>query len=944
MRLSRILSLLLFVSFITSVYPSDQKEFKVDYEKYTLPNGLQVILHNDKSDPITSVAILYHVGSNREVPGRTGFAHLFEHMMFQESQHVGQDQFFKKIQEAGGTLNGGTWKDGTIYFQVVPNNALEMVLWMEADRMGYLLSTVTQDAFINQQEVVQNEKRQRYDNQPYGHTNYIIDKLLYPENHPYHWQVIGSLNDLRNATLDDIRDFYTRWYGPNNATLVVAGDFDNKHAKKWIEKYFGEIKSSDPITDLPPMPAKLDANKRAFHEDNFAQSPELNMVFPTVEQFHKDSYALSLLGELFAFGKKAPLYKVIVEEKKLAPSVLAYQSSGEIAGVFQTRIRTFPNVNLTEVEKAIFEAFERFEREGFTDEDLERVKARTETNFYNGISSILGKSFQLAQYNEFAGSPDFITQDLKNRLAVTKDDIWNVYENYIKNKHYALTSFVPKGKSELIAENSTKFPVEEETIEEQEAANLKLKSVKVDFNVEKIPSSFDRNIQPAFGPDPLLKLPEIWDAQLKNGIKILGIEHNELPLVEFSITLNGGKQLDDLNKVGVANLVSSLMMEGTKNKTPLELQEEIQKLGSRIQMFTSNESITIQANCLSSKLDETFNLVREILFEPRWDETEFERIKKQTIEGINRGKANPSAIASSVFNKLVYGNDHILAYETVGTPETVEQITIEDLKNYYDKYFSASVASIAVTGNVTENEAVKLFSSLNTWENKKVTIPEFAIPSMPEKPAVYFIDIPNAKQSELRIGHIGLAYSDPDFHKATVMNYKLGGSFSGIVNLILREEKGYTYGARTNFTGANLPGVFIGSTSVQSNATFESSKIYYDEFNKYRNGISQEYLDFTKNALVKSNALRFETLGALRGMLTTIANYDLPYDYIKTEESQIINMTLDEHKKLAQKYIQPDKMIYLIVGDAQTQLEPLKDLGFGEPVLLDREGNKIKPM
>ena len=944
MRLSNLffISTMLFAA--TSVYSADQKEFKINFEKYTLKNGLQVILHEDKSDPITSVAIQYHVGSNREVTGRTGFAHLFEHMMFQESQHVGRDQFFKKIQNAGGTLNGGTWKDGTVYFQVVPNNALEMVLWMEADRMGFLLSTVTQEAFINQQEVVQNEKRQSYDNQPYGHTRDVIDKLVYPENHPYHWQVIGSLDDLRNATLEDIRDFYSKWYGPNNATLVVAGDFDKEQVKNWIEKYFGEIKSSGPITDLSPMPVQLNETKRAFHEDNFAQSPELNMVFPSVEQYHKDSYALSLFGELFSFGKKAPLYKIIVEEKKLAPSVMAFQSSSEIAGVFQTRIRTFPTVNLTDVEKAIFEAFERFENEGFTDDDLERVKARTETNFYNGISSVLGKSFQLAQYNEFAGSPDFITQDLKNRLAVTKEDILNVYEKYIKNKYYVLTSFVPKDKSHLAAENSERFPVEEETIEEQEAANLKLKSVKVDFNVEKIPSSFDRSVEPAFGPDPLLKIPEIWDANLNNGIRIMGIEHNELPLVDFSIRLNGGKQLDDLNKVGVANLISSLMMEGTKNKTPLELQEEIQKLGSRISMYTTNESITIQANCLSSKLNETFDLVKEILFEPRWDETEFERIKKQTIEGINRSKASPSSIASAVFNKLVYGDDHILAYETVGTAETVEQITIDDLKDFYNKYFSASAASVAITGNVTENDAVEMFASLDNWEGKEFIIPEYKIPDMPADPVVYFIDMQNAKQSELRLGHIGLAYTDPDYHKTTVMNYKLGGSFSGVVNLILREEKGYTYGARTNFTGANLPGVFLGSSSVQSNATFESVKIFYDEFNKYRSGIDEDDLEFTKNALVKSNALRFETIGALRGMLLTIANYNLPYDYIKKEEEQILNMTLDEHKMLAQKYIQPDKMIYLIVGDAKTQLEPLRNLGFGDPVLLDKDGNKIKPM
>ncbi len=940
----KITTLLLALLLLLPVSADQKKEFSIKNEKYTLKNGLQVILHEDNSDPIVAVTILYHVGSNRETPGRTGFAHLFEHMMFQESQHVGQDQFFKKIQEAGGTLNGGTWKDGTIYYQIVPDNALEMVLWMEADRMGYLLSTVTQEAFINQQEVVQNEKRQRVDNQPYGHTGYVIDKLLYPENHPYHWQVIGSLDDLRNATLEDIRDFYTKWYGPNNATLVVAGNFDNVQTKQWIEKYFGEIKSSEPIKDLPPMPVVLNETKRAFHEDNFAQSPELTMVFPSVEQYHKDSYALSLFAELFSVGKKAPLYKIIVEEKKLAPSVTAFQSSGEIAGVFQTRIRTFPTVNLNDVESAVFEAFERFEQESFTEEDLNRVKARTETNFYNGISSVLGKSFQLAQYNEFAGSPDFITQDLKNRLAVTREDIINAYNKYIKNKHYVQTSFVPKGKLDLVANNSVRFAVEEETIEEQEAANLKLKSVKVDFNVEKIPSSFDRSVQPAFGPDPLLKLPEIWDAKLSNGIKILGIEHNELPLVEFSITLRGGKQLDDINKVGVANLVSSMMMEGTKNRTPLELQEDIQRLGSRIQMFTSNESITIQANCLASKLSETFNLVKEILFEPRWDEAEFARLKKQTFEGINRSKANPSVVANNVFNKLIYGSDHVLAYETAGTPETLEKITIEDLKDYYNKYFSASVAYVSVTGDVNKADAVKIFSGLEKWENKNVVFADYPIPALPEKPVVYFIDIPDSKQSELRIGHIGLAYNDPDFHKATVMNYKLGGSFSGVVNLILREDKGYTYGARTGFSGSTLPGLFLGSTSVQSNATFESVKIFYEEFLKYRQGISEEYLDFTKNALVKSNALRFETLGALRGMLNTIAAFNLPYDYIKSEEKQILNMTLDEHKKLAQKYIKPDNMIYLVVGDAKTQLEPLKELGFGEPVLLDREGNRIKTM
>ena len=326
------------VTFLVIGCSPKSPELKIENEKYALENGLQVILHEDKSDPIVAVAVLYHVGSDREVKGRTGFAHLFEHMMFQESENIPQDQFFKKIQNAGGTLNGGTWKDGTVYFQVVPNNSLEMVLWIESDRMGFLLSTVTQEAFMNQQSVVQNEKRQSYDNKPYGHTSYVLHKLLYPEDHPYNWQTIGELKDLRSVTVGDVHDFFKKWYGPNNATLVVAGDFDKDQTKKLIKKYFGELQRGEEVKSLDPMPVELDKTREAFHEDNFAESPELNIIFPTPQQFTKDDYALKLFGELFAQSKKSSLYKVIVEEKKLAPSVTAYQEPQELAGEFTITI------------------------------------------------------------------------------------------------------------------------------------------------------------------------------------------------------------------------------------------------------------------------------------------------------------------------------------------------------------------------------------------------------------------------------------------------------------------------------------------------------------------------------------------------------------------------------------------------------------------------------
>ncbi|MFA6352334.1 MAG: pitrilysin family protein, partial [Bacteroidales bacterium] len=359
-----------------------KSELEIPYEKYSLDNGLDVILHQDHSDPIVALAILYHVGSNREDEGRTGFAHLFEHIMFQRSENIPEDQFFKIIQDAGGTLNGGTGNDATTYYEVVPKNAMEKILWMESDRMGFLTNTITEKTFQIQQNVVQNEKRQSVDNAPYGHVSEVVAKNLYPEGHPYSWTVIGEMEDLFNATLDDVKAFHARFYVPNNATLVLSGDFELEDAKQLIEKYFGEIPRGADMDDPKPWNIKLDETKKLYHEDNFARAPQLRMVWPTVEQFTNDAYALDYLGQLLSSGKKAPLYNVLVKEKKLTSSARAYNSSQEITGTFGLSVTANDGVSLKEVEEAVFEAFERFEKDGFTDQDLERLKAGMETGFY----------------------------------------------------------------------------------------------------------------------------------------------------------------------------------------------------------------------------------------------------------------------------------------------------------------------------------------------------------------------------------------------------------------------------------------------------------------------------------------------------------------------------------------------------------------------------------
>lgn len=911
----------------------------IEFEKYELENGLDVVLHQDKSDPIVSVAIQYGVGSNREKTGRTGFAHLFEHMLFQESENVPQDQFFKKIQDAGGTLNGGTWKDGTIYYEIVPKNAMEMVMWLESDRMGYLINTVTESAFYNQQEVVQNEKRQRVDNNPYGHTNWVLDKNLYPEGHPYNWQVIGELVDLQNATVEDVREFYDRFYGPNNATLVIAGDFEVEETKALIEKYFGEIKRRQEVEPLKPQRVTLNEEKRLYHEDNFATAPQLNMVWPTLEQYQDDAYALDFLAEILSSGKKAPLYKVLVKEKELTSRTSAYHSAQELAGEFHISITANSGKSLNDVEQGINEAFAMFEQEGVTDRDVERIKAGLETSFYNGIGSVLGKSFQLAQYNVFAGDPGFIEQDINNIKKVTKEDVMRVYNTYIKDKPFVLTSFVPKGQIELIADNSVIAPVVEEEIKDNVTKNVE----DANDEVVKSPSNFDRSVEPAQGPSPKLSIPESWTATLSNGIEVYGISQNEIPTVNFSLVIEGGHLLDDINKNGVANLMTDIMMEGTATKTPAELEEEIEMLGANINMYTTRESIVIRGNTLVRNLDKTLALIEEILLEPRWDEEEFARIKIATVNQIKRSDANPNTVANRVYNKMLYGENHIFSYPTSGTVASVEALTIEDLKAFYNANFSPSVSKFHVVGKVNKDQVLKQLKGIESkWAAKDVVIPEYPIANNRDKSSLYFVDIPNAKQSVINIGYISMPRTDKDFYPAEVMNYKLGGSFSGNVNLILREEKGYTYGARTGFSGTKIPGTFTASSSVRTNTTGESVEIFRDQIKAYKDGISEEDLTFTKNALIKSNARRFETQFSLLGMLQERSAYDLPANYIENEEAIVRGMTLDQHKALANKYLDESIMAYLVVGDAATQFAQFKDMNFDEVKLIDKEGKEVE--
>lgn len=927
------LSLILAVAILFScTAKKTESPFSVPFEKYKLDNGLTVILHEDKSDPIVAVAIAFHVGSSREVPGKTGFAHLFEHMMFQRSENVGEDQLFRLIQGAGGELNGGTSFDYTVYYEVVPRNALEMALWLESDRMGYLENTVTQTAFANQQNVVQNEKRQSVDNSPYGHNDALILKNVFPEGHPYSWDVIGEMEDLQNATVEDVKAFHRKFYSPNNATLVIAGDINKKEVRALVEKYFGEIPGGEQIEKRAPMPVEISSTKKLYHEDNFARAPRLTMVFPTVEQFSKDSYALDYLGQLLSNGKKTPLYKVIVRDKKLSSSVYAYNMSLELAGTFEISVTANPGVNLSDVEKAIFESFDMFEKEGFTEDDLTALKARNETYFYSLFSSILNKSFALGRYQMFTDDPEFFVRDFVADQAVTAEDIMNAYNKYIKGKNYVMTSFVPKGELELIAEGS----VDAGIVEEDVTKAAEVKTIEVEEEpVVKTPTKFDRSVQPPLGPDPEVTLPAIWTGSLANGLKIYGITQNELPLVQYSLIISGGHLLDPMEKSGLASLTASLMNEGTKNKTPEELEEAIRLLGASISFSGGNENITLRVSTLARNFEKTIALVEEMLFEPRWDTVQFDLAKSRVINNLKRNKANPSSLASNQLNKLIFGETNILSTEAAGTEESVNRINIEDLKDFYNSNFSPSLSKFIIAGDIDKQRVEAALSAINEkWQPKDIIIPEIKVPDAPSESRIYFVDVPGAKQSVIYIGCPALKRSDPNYYPAHVTNYKLGGSFNGLFNLILREEKGFTYGARSGFNGAGNYGTFYATSMVRTNATLESVGIFKSEMEKYRENIPQEYVDFTKSALLKSNARNFETLGDLLGMLNNIASYDLPLDYIKQEEAFVKGITTEKILDLAKEYIDPARMYYVVAGDAATQLKELEKAGLGKPVLV----------
>ncbi|MFD1144520.1 M16 family metallopeptidase [Larkinella insperata] len=908
-------------------------ELIIPYQKYILPNGLTLVIHEDHSDPIVHVDVTYHVGSAREEIGKSGFAHFFEHMMFQGSDHVADDEHFKIVTEAGGTLNGTTNADRTNYFETVPSNQLERALWLEADRMGFLLDAVTQKKFEIQRATVKNERGQNYDNRPYGLVYEYTAKNLYPYGHPYSWLTIGYIEDLNRVNVNDLKNFFLRWYGPNNAVLTVGGDVNPKQVVQLVEKYFGSIQKGPEVTKTKVPAAVIDKDRYVSYEDN-VRFPMLRMVYPTVPRFHPDEAPLDALAQILGGGKSSLFYKNLVKTEKAVQANVGHPAQ-ELAGEITFTVLPFPNMRLDSTETIIRNTLAEFEKRGVTDDDLAQFKATREAEIINYLSSVAGKVSQLASFQTFTGSPNYLPKEMKRYQDVTKADIMRVYNQYIKDKKAVILTVYPKDQKEIVA-HPDNYSIDTTGYKSPDYGYTGLKYAKAK-------DSFDRSKKPASGPNPAVKVPPFWTDKLPNGLKVIGTKNDEVPEVTLVFSVKGGHTLSasDPSKAGIAQLTASLMNEATQNFSNEEINAKLEKLGSSIQIYASTEEIQVSVSSLTKNLDATLALVEEKLFRPKFAQADFDRLKKQQLELIASQSTQPVVIANKAYNKLLYGNDNIRAIPTSGTAKTVESITLDDVKAFYGKNFSPSVTNLVVVGNVDKAAILPKLDFLKKWEAKPVTLPKPAMAKKVDKTRIYLIDKDKAAQSEIRIGYLTDLPFDAtgDYYKTGLANYILGGAFNSRINMNLREDKGWTYGARSAFGSTKTPGPFTAQAGVKAAATDSSVVEFMKEITNYgKNGITESELAFLKSSVGQRDALRYETSFQKALFLNQIIDYDLPGNFVEQQSQILKNITKKDIDAIAKKRLPINNMIITVVGNKSAIKPGLQKLGY-EVVELDKEGN-----
>ncbi len=895
---------------VTAQIANPSSEIDIPYKKFVLDNGLTVIIHEDHKAPVVAVNIWYHVGSKNEKPGRTGFAHLFEHLMFNGSEHF-NDDYFKALDKIGATdLNGTTSNDRTNYFETVPISAFDQVLWLESDRMGYMVNAITQAKLDEQRGVVQNEKRQ-YENEPYGLVDENMTKSIFPFGHPYSWTVIGSMDDLSAASLDDVKEWFKTYYGTNNATLVVAGDVNTTEALEKVKKYFGGLQAGPPIAKYQSWPAKRIGTQRQVMQDRVPQE-RIYKVWNIPENGTKAFTCLDMTSDVMAVGKTSRLYKRLVYDDQIATSVSCYVDNREIGSLFTIRADVKPGVDLAKVENAIDEELAKFLKNGPTEDELAIVKTRNYAGFVRGLERVGGfggKSDILASNQTFFGDPDHYKNWLKMMNEAKAADLLQVSKEWLSDGQYVLEVHpFTEAKTTLTDADRTKVP--------------------------------------EMGTAPGLVFPQFQRTTLSNGLAVVLAQRSTIPAISLNLSFDAGYAADQLAVPGTAKLVMNMMDEGTATRNALQISQELERLGTRLSTGSNLDQSYVSMNTLKQNLDASLAIFTDVLLNPTFPQTDLDRLIKEQLVSIQKEKTQPTGIAIRILPKYLYGENHAYGTPLTGSgfESTVKGITRDQLVKFYQSWIKPNNSTLVVVGDISMDELKpKLEKLLKNWKSGSVpkkNIPEVKLPS---KSVLYLMDRPGSIQSLILAGNLTAPFGKLNEASVSVMNSIIGGDFTSRINMNIREDKHWSYGASTFLWPVKGQRPFIAFTQVQSDKTKESIQEIYKELNGYctkKPATPEEVLKTQNNQLLQIPG-SYETMDAVTGAINDIVRYSLKDNYYQSFATQMKALQTKEVQEMAMEVIKPEQLVWVVVGDRSKIEASMKELGY-EIKLIDGDGNLIK--
>ena len=888
---------------------------KIEFEKYTLPNGLQVILHVDRKLPMVHVNSWYHVGSKNERLGRTGFAHLFEHMMFEGSKDA-NTKYLAYIEKAGanlfeGGVNGTTSEDRTNYFESVPSASLEYVLWLESDRLATLTDVLTKEKLDNERDIVKNERRQGLENQPYGRWFMLIQENLFPYGHPYAHTVIGSHEDLTAASVEDVIDFFKTYYTPNNLSLAVTGDFDVAEARRLIQKYYGPIPPG-PALDRPEhWVPKLEAQKIIEVKDHVPQE-RTYFAWPSPAFFGPGDAELDLTQLILTDGLSSRLQKVLVYDQQLCSDVVAFQNGQEISGAFVIWATARPGASLSKVEQTVTDEIRRLGNEGPTAAELERAKTKWEFQYVTGLERIGGfggKADLLNTYNTFLGDPGKFSADLARHREATADGVRRTIESWLDTQNRVLVRFHPESS--------------------ERQANL----------------TVDRTRQPELGADRPFKAPAVESAKLENGLQILVVERRDLPKVAVTLATQAGNIDDPAGKEGLASLEMETVKRGTKTKQALAIDDALGDLGTSVVGFADHEFSTLSFEVLKRNLAPALAIVSDVTLNPSFPPEEVEREKKKRLDDLAQQENDPGEIAQRVSGMLVFGSDHPYGRPVEGFPATVQAITRTDLAKFHDTYWKPASSALVFIGDIRLAEATELAKeNLGSWSGTATSIPPIPAPHPMGPGKVFMVNRPDAAQTVVAEILPGPARGSSDYYALTLANQVWGGAAGARLGMNLREQKGYSYGVFSFPLPYSKYGAWRARGGVQTNKTKESV-VEFDKELKFIAGqkpVSEKELADAKHERVRGYAQQFESLGRVADQVTRLWAVGLPMAELQREPDALERTNLEAVNGAARKYAAPAEATLLLVGDLSKVEAGVRELNLGEVVILNAEGRAVE--